>query len=342
MAVLARIKRRCTADAGHSKVLVLFVHCQTTDIGGIAPPLLTEKLPIMTDEETDFDESTSEKKPRRTRKRNEERRVFIYRTIDGRPKELGAFPETTIGTPLERRLPVFLKELFGEGDYRMEIRKPNGHFERAFDVSIATEPERAEIGRQNVVEFEPEEDFEQEPEDYSFAGNAGQMNAVEVENLLLKERLKRLEDEVMRSNKGNQSESQTLIAALEESRREQRELMMMMLSQSQKPQQDATTQAMNLLEKSFGMVTKARAISDELAPTETNSNGGYMSEAAKLIDSIGKNAGTFLPLLMNRSAPTAPTSAPRRTKPPTTKGNGQGELSGLLAKVKNKKEGENK
>ena len=291
----------------------------------------------MTDVETEFDENTSEKKPRRTRKRNEERRVFVYRMIDGKPKEQGAFPETAIGSPLERRLPNFLKELFGEGDYRTEIRKPNGHFERALDFSIATEP-----ARQNIIEFEPEEDFEEEPEIYQFAGNAGQMNAVEVENLLLKERLKRLEDEVLRSNKGNQSESQTLIAALEESRREQRELMMMMLNQQQKPQQDATTQAMNLLEKSFGMVTKARAISDELAPPETNSNG-YLGEAANLINALGKNASTFLPMFMNRSAPTAkPPTAQKTSASKATNGNQSGELSDLLAKVKNKKAGETK
>jgi hypothetical protein len=300
----------------------------------------------MNDVETDFDEGTSEKKPRRTRKRSEEGRIFVYRTVDGKPVELGAFPETAIapvGKPLERCAAAFVKEFYGAGDYRFEKRKPNEHFERAFDVSIATEPDRAETARQNIVEFEPEEDFDEEPEDYSFAGNAGQMNAVEVENLLLKERLKRLEDEVLRNSKGNQSESQTLIAALEESRREQRELMMMMLSQSQKPQQDATTQAMNLLEKSFGMVTKARAISDELAPQETSSSTSYLGDAAKLIDSIGKNAGTFLPLFLNRSTLTAkPPTAPKNSASKATNGNQSGELSDLLAKVKNKKAGETK
>lgn len=296
----------------------------------------------MNDEETDFDESAGEKKPRKARKRNEDRRVFVYRTIEGRPKELGAFPETTIGTPLERRLPVFLKELFGEGDYRMEIRKPNGHFERAFDVSIATDPERSERKPENIVDVEPDE-FDDEPEVFAYDDRDGQMNAVEVENLLLKERLKRLEDDFSRQKTGNQSEMQTLISALEESRREQRELMMMMLSQSQKPQQDATTQAMSILEKSLGIVTKAKAISEEIAPAESSSGGTYLGDAAKLVDSIGKNAGTFLPMFLNRSAAPAPTT-PRTAKPKASNGDGNqtGELGDLLAKVKNKKEGEAK
>ena len=153
----------------------------------------------MSDLETDFDEGTSEKKPRRTRKRNEERRVFVYRMIDGKPKEQGAFPETAIGTPLERRVPMFLKELFGEGDYRMEIRKPNGHFERAFDVSIATEPDRAaESARQNVIEFEPEEDFEEEQEDFAFAENDGQTNALQLQLLIEREKTKQLQAESKR------------------------------------------------------------------------------------------------------------------------------------------------
>ncbi len=297
----------------------------------------------MSDVETDFDGDTSEKKPRRTRRRNEERRVFVYRMIDGKPKEQGAFPETAIGTPLERRLPTFLKELFGEGEYRTEIRKPNGHFERAFDFSIATEPQRAERERENIVETDLE-DFDEEPEDYPLTGNAGQMNAVEVENLLLRERLKRFEEELSRNKSGNQSDSQTLIAALEESRREQRELMMLMLSQSQKPQQDATTQAMNILEKSLGIVTKAKAISEEIAPPETNSNGSFLGDAAVFMDSLGKNAGAFIPMLLgNRSNVQPNRPIKRASKPATTTDNTQpGELTDLLQKVKSKKEGEKK
>ena len=295
----------------------------------------------MSNTETDFDEEVSEKKPRKSRKRNVERRVFVYRMISGTPKEQGSFPEISIGTPFERRLPMFVKELFGEGDYRIETRKPNGHFERAFDISIAPETEKPENGRQIVLNID-DEDFDDEPENLAFDNQNGQMNSVEVENLLLKERLKRLEDDYLRQKTGTQSDSQTLIAALEESRREQRELMMLMLTQSQKPQQDATTQAMNILEKSLGIVTKAKAISEEIAPTEMESSNSFLGDAAKLVDSLGKNAGTFLPMFLGRSVSvptTLPTTAPRTANKPETNNVGQqGELTNLLAKVKNKKE----
>ena len=298
----------------------------------------------MNDIETELDESTSEKKPRRTRKRSEEGRIFVYRTVDGKPVELGAFPETAIapvGKPLERCAAVFVKEIYGAGDYRFEKRKPNGHFERAFDVSIAAEPERADSARQNIIEFEPEEDFE-EPENFAFVENDGQPNALHFQLLIEKEKTKRLETELQAIRIGNQNEKQTADSALEKLLDRNEALMMMLLTNAQKPQQDATTQAMNLLEKSFGMVTKARAISDELAPPETNSNG-YLGEAANLINALGKNAGTFLPLFMNRSAPTAkPPTAPKNSASKPTNGNQSGELSDLLAKVKNKKAGETK
>lgn len=295
----------------------------------------------MSDKETDLDEETSERKPRKSRKRNVEKRVFVYRMISGTPKEQGSFPETSIGTPFERRLPMFVKELFGEGDYRIETRKPNGHFERAFDISISTETEKPENARQIVLNID-DEDFDDESENLSFDNQNGQMNSVEVENLFLKDRLKRLEDDYQRQKSGTQSESQTLIAALEESRREQRELMMMMLAQSQKPQQDATTQAMNILEKSLGIVTKAKAISEEIAPTETESSNSFLGDAAKLVDSLGKNAGTFLPMFLGRSVSvptTLPTTAPRTANKPEANNVGQqGELTNLLAQVKSKKE----
>ena len=80
---------------------------------------------------------------------------------------------------------------------------------------------------------------------------------------------------------------QTLISALEESRREQRELMMLMITQAQKPQQDATTQAMNILEKSMGIVTKAKAISEEFAPSDSGGGGGsLLADGAKMLDSL--------------------------------------------------------
>lgn len=255
----------------------------------------------MSETETEFDEEVIERKPRKPRKKSDERQVVFYLLENGNSRKVGSFPESFIGSPLERRIPIFAQEMYGQKFYgvaemKADIRKSNGLFENSFDFSISETEEKPK-----VLEVETET-FDNEPEEFSFERNVEQMNVVEVENLFLKERLKRLEEDVSRQKSGNQSEMQTLISALEESRREQRELMMMMLSQSQKPQQDATTQAMNILEKSLGIVTKAKAISEEIAPNETGTGGTFIGDAAKLVDSLGRNAGTFLPMFMgNRS-----------------------------------------
>ena len=168
----------------------------------------------------------------------------------------------------------------------------------------------------------------------------------------MKERLRRMEEDVARHKTGNQTEMQTLISALEESRREQRELMMMMLNRSQQPQQDATAQAMNILEKSLGIVTKAKAISEEIAPygDSGGGGGGVLADGAKLIDSLGRNAGTFLPMLMGASGlmsrpQVMPTAAPRspiqQPAPDPAPAAGSGELMELAKKIQ-QKEGEKK
>lgn len=285
----------------------------------------------MTDEETEFDDEIREKRPRQVRKRNEVRRVFIHRMIDGKPNEQGSFPETAIGTPLERRLPTFIKELFGNGEFKAEVRKPNGHFERSFDCSIA------ETERQDVIEVEPE--IEEIEDEFEFQDNEN-LNALQLKLLIEKEKTNRLEKELQSVKTGSQNETQTLISALESARAEQRELMMLLLSQASRPQQDATTQAMNILEKSLGIVTKAKMISEEIAPQETPANESFLGGAAKFVDSIGRNAGTFLPLLGGLGKPIVSASRQQPT-PAATDGNEQsGELSDLLSKVKTKKEQE--
>jgi len=265
----------------------------------------------------------------------------VYRVLDGKPKEQGSFPEATVGAPIERRLPMFLRDFFGPGDYKVETRKPTGHFEQSFDFSIAESDD--EPDNQPVIDIDSD-DLEFEESTERFEQNYGQMGSTEVENLLLKERLKRIEDEFSRQKIGNQSEMQTLISALEESRREQRELMLMMLNRSQQPQQDATAQAMNILERSLGIVTKAKAISEEIAPSEQGSSGGsFLADGAKLIDSLGRNAGTFLPLLMSGLQASVPRMQPGprpvilESDKPASNGEGS-NLTDLAKKIRKKEE----
>jgi hypothetical protein len=285
------------------------------------------------------EEAADEKPSRARRKKTDKRRAFVYRMESGRAKEQGSFPEAVVGEPLERRMPTFLKEMFGPGEYKIEVRKDNGRFEKAFDLSIVEEAE--EVSRHGDIEIDAEPDETDDSIYADFQEPAGRMNTVAVENLLLKERLKRIEDEVSRQRTGNQTETQTLIAALEQSRQEQRELMMLMLRQAQQPPQDATAQAMNILEKSLGIVTKAKAISEEIAPNGSNEtgSGSLLSDGAKLIDSLGRNAGTFLPLIMAGARSPHPPRAAAATAPagpPNGNTTSAGELSNLASRIQKK------
>jgi hypothetical protein len=292
----------------------------------------------MTDTETNFDDAASETKPRKSRKRSDERRVFFYEVINGKPKELGAFPETAIGTLSERSIASFAKDFFREGDIRAEVRKANGHFERAFDFSIA----ETEKPSQEIIEVEPEE-FDDAPEEFSFDNNAELSHPLQLQLLIEKEKTKRLETELNATKAGSQNEMQTTVSALERAYEQNRELMMMMVVNAQKPLQDSSTQAINMMEKAFGIVNRAKTISDNFSPSETSDGGGgsMISDAAKLVDSFGRHAPTIIPMLgglLGGGGISKTTVRPTRAQNATTNGaDGQGSnLADLARKIQEK------
>jgi hypothetical protein len=298
----------------------------------------------MTDTETDFDDAPSETKPRKSRKRNEERRVFYYQTINGKPKELGSFPETAIGTLSERNIISFAKDFFREGDIRAEIRKSNGHFERSFDFSIA----ETEKPIQTIIDIEPEEFEDDAPEEFSFEAS-DQTNALQLQLLIEKEKTKRLETELNAAKAGSQNETQASISALERAHEKNSELMMMLLTNAQKPQphQDPTQMMLQMLQGTLAVQKGVRELSEEIAPNDSGGGGSTMlGDASKLINAIGQNAPTFIPLIggmFGGGATKAPTRANKTQTAPTGNGNAQngGGLANLAKKIQEKENTKN-
>ncbi len=114
------------------------------------------------------------------------------------------------------------------------------------------------------------------------------------------------------------------------------------LIQAQQPQQNTTQMMLEMLQGTLAVQKGVRELAEEIAPD--NSNGGstsFLSDAAKVIDSIGKNAGNFTPLLMSAlgGSPAARQTVRPQTAP-TTNGNGNqssGEtsnLSEMFSKIK--------
>lgn len=299
--------------------------------------------------EPNDDSAETVTKPRRSRQPKAERRIQVYRMTDGKRKEQGTFPETVIGDPFERRLSPFISEMFGPGSYKIDVRSTKGTFENSFEIEIGeSEPE----SDQNIIDVEP--DINDDVYDDDAGGAAYAVNGhlpatvAEMENLLLKERLRSMEENQSK-RPGGSSETDVLIAALKESHREQRDLMMLMLNNAQKPQQDPTALAMTMLENSFGMISKARTLTDEIAPADRSGDDSFLGNAARVVESVGKAAPAFMPMissLLGGGAAASRVTTPAR--PAAPQGNADnaapapasevrtGELSDLAGKIKQK------
>lgn len=304
---------------------------------------------MMTEEEPKTNGDGTKVRPRRSREPKADRKVFVYRLTDGKPREYGSFPESVVGEPLERRLLPFLEERnAGAGDYKIEIRKPNGRFERSYDFTIASD--QAEPDRVIDVDSEYLNDDASE-NSYERGLDEGEIE-LRAELLTLRRELRELRDKE-KERVGNAKDSQSeMLAMMRESAKQseasfQRGLeMAKMIMQSSQPREDATSQAMNILEKSLGIVTKAKAISEEIAPSDSGSGGGggLLADGAKLLDSVGRNAGTLLPVLGGFLSRPAAVSQPARVAPappaiqmsiPAV--DDSGELNDLAAKIRQKK-----
>lgn len=279
-------------------------------------------------------------KPRRAN--NTGFKVKVNKIQDGRAIDFGTYPAELIGEPLEQRLLPFLQERnYGPGDWKLDIRNARGHFVTSYDVTV---PGNDPDDREHIIDADDTfEDEEMLLDEYPVeTQQPGQMTKAEVDNLILTQRIKQLEEQ----RSGQQNESNAMLGLLQSSWNQQREFMMLMLqqaqTQTQKPQQDPTTMALDLMEKSFGMVTRARAFAEEIAPGERSGGdgdgGGILADGAKLLDSVGRNAGTFMPLiapivsgLMTPKPPPVPTGYVT----PAATANGGGEMADLAARARN-------
>ncbi len=291
----------------------------------------------MNDRDTISDAEEAETRPRKPRQPKAERKVFVYRLIDGKPKEQGSFPEAVIGDPLERRLPTFLKEMFGAGDYKTELRKTNGHYERSFDFSIVdteSEPER-------IIDVEPETDNDEAEPDYDITSEI----ELRAELIAMRREVRELKDrERERQSSVRDSENNTLamireMQAQSEKSFQQGLQMAQMIMQSSTPKENPSELMLSMLKGTLEVQRGVRQLSEEIAPSSsTESGGSLIADGARLIDSLGRNAGTFLPILSGLIPKPPSIAAPvhlRDSSEPTN----SGELANLAEQIQNRKNG---
>ena len=296
----------------------------------------------MSDNEADDLPAVPVRKQRQGPRRQDRGRIVsVSRMQDGKPIQFGTFPEAVIGEPLEQRILPFIEERnFGFGEWKVDIRTSKGHFERSFDFTI--EEPHGNGGR--VIDVEDgflEADADDLDPDYSEHADPRTMTATEVENLLLKERLRRLEEDTQRQRSAGAAETNSMLGMLQQSWAQQRDFMMLMLQQSQAqaqhPQVDATSQALKIMEQTFGMVKTAKSFAEEITPDGGGGEGGgsILADGAKLIDSIGRNAGPFIPTILSVLSKPAPGQPPNIPTQGGFQNAGSGEFADLAAKARN-------
>lgn len=291
----------------------------------------------MNSEETIIDVEPEESEPRRSPRAVKKHRKFcVYRKVDGEWRELGTFPEYVIGDPAEHRLPGYLKNTFGSGEYKTDVRQSTGRFETSIPITLAD----ADSVTDKVDDTETvEDDLVGEYEFGDRFGRSDNLSAADVHNMILQERLRGYEEAARKSNdRGSSSDVQMLMAELREAKMHEREMYRMWLDQSQQPQANASTMAMTIMKESLDMMKTAKAIGEEMSPAETAGEGeSFLGGAARVIDSVGKHAPTFAPLLMGILGGNPLAAAPSNTAPTSSAANGNGpSLADLAGKVKDK------
>jgi hypothetical protein len=240
------------------------------------------------------------------------------------------------------------------GKYKVEKRK-NG---QPIEYFYCEKPDASFFQQNNskiAIETEPE--LDEDESDYADAPEFDLSAEIETRAELLSLRrelreIKRLERERGETAQASQSEALSIMREMQkqsdkafQNGREQGLEMMKMFTQLQQPQQNPTELMLSMLKGTLEVQRGVRELSDEISP-DAGGESSIIGDAAKLVETLGKNASTFIPLLFNRTAsvPTArPEPAQRRAKPKASESNGQGgELSDLLTKVNNKQGGEKK
>jgi hypothetical protein len=292
------------------------------------------KPPIETDDTTE----KTRRKPRNIGRIVHE----INRLSEDEPEKLeflGSVPDIP-----QSNIRLHIKKNYGAGFFLIQT-KQGGKFKGEYEIQIQDllkQPESEET-QNNFLEIEPEiRDFEEN--DFEASSN----NSAILEALLREIKDLRLRESERLENTQN-ANNETLQMMREMQRQSEKsfqhglEMAKILTSNNQPQAQGNPTQMMlEMLKGTLEVQRGVRELSEEISPNESGSSS-LIADGAKLLDSLGRNAGSLLPVLtgaLGRNRQTTP--MPQTVRPTTngTNGNGtNGELSELANKLKSKKDG---
>ncbi len=241
-------------------------------------------------EEDELIEPRETPRPKKAQTKNAIERVLIYRK--GENTDIGNFHKSIIGEPFEQRLPQFVKQMYGGGDYRIDFRGgARNSFAGGTSFSISDDETNTENTRQ-VVDIESDEtDFDEPEFDLEVEIDRRVQEALQRFTTEREEPTRNLQSEVLQilreSEKGKER-------AYQQGRESGLEIMKMFM-QFQQPQKNPIEMLTELVAVQRGV----RELSEEIiAPNDSNGGGSsLLADGAKLISSIGQNAGVFIPML---------------------------------------------
>ncbi len=298
-------------------------------------------------EENEFAEPSEKPRPKKISTKNPIERVLIYRKDEN--TDIGNFHKSTIGEPLEQRLPEFVKRMYGGGDYRVDFRGgAKNSFAGGTSFSISDDEPNVESTRQ-ITDVAPDytPDFD-EPE---FDINAEIDRRVELalQRLGIERKetaetstngetlaFQMLREMHKQSEKNQQQNEKSFLQGIELAKS---------LVQTQQQQPDPATLMLSMLKGTLEVQRGVRELSEEIAPNDSGGGSSLLADGAKLISSIGQSAPTLIPLLGGLLGGGAPKTPIRPAKPqtaPTANGNGQiGGIADLANKIKAKEVNKN-
>jgi hypothetical protein len=206
---------------------------------------------------------------------------------------------------------------------------------------IEVEPEFDDDEGNNVGEFDLNAEIEMRAELLSLRRELREIKKLDRER---NETAENSKSEVLSMMREMQRQSDKAFQNGREQGLENLKMFIQLQPQQSQQQQNPTELMLQMLKGTLEVQRGVRELSDEISP-KSDGSSSYIGEAAKLVESLGNNVGKLLPLFLGRTQPqaTAKKSGSSRPTPTTrakTDGNGQGELTDLLNKVKSKNEGE--
>jgi hypothetical protein len=268
---------------------------------------------------------------------------YPYFLINGSPREKeakGSFELSDCPTQEEVTMAILESKLHPAGKYQVEKRKSGQMPKEIFYFEKPSSSFFQQNNKQQIIDVESDENETDDEHDSMPILIQSLISSFQQQITELKQGIREQRESLQNSEES--SEQVALIRelnrqnekAIERSEKANERMFQMLLAQqsNQVQQPNPANLMLEMLHSTLAVQKGVKELSEEISPQETSSNGSFLGDAAKLMDSIGKNVPAFLPMIMG-NRPRIPLVRPQNTAPPTANGNGANGSNSNLAET---------